>query len=118
MTRTYSVVDLFAGPGGLAEGFAAFSTAAGHPFDIALSVEKERAAFTTLRLRSFFRQFNGNAPDVYYEYISGRAERDDLGRSFPDQWSAAAQETLQAELGTPEAASELYPRIDRIAQSS
>lgn len=118
MSQKYKVVDLFAGPGGLAEGFAAFATGSGQPFEIALSVEKESSAFKTLRLRSFFRQFKGKAPPLYYDYIAGRARREDLEREFGTEWRAAEEETLQAELGTAEAAEALYPRIERIAQAS
>lgn len=118
MSQTYKVVDLFAGPGGLAEGFAAFATAAGHPFEIALSVEKESSAFRTLRLRSFFRQFRGKAPSLYYDYVAGRVLRDELKRCFETEWRAAEHETLQVELGRPDTGKELYPRIARIACAS
>ena len=55
--ETFKVVDLFAGPGGLAEGFSAFRANGSAPFDVRLSVEKEASAFATLRLGSFFRHF-------------------------------------------------------------
>lgn len=45
------VVDLFAGPGGLGEGFGVGRLAA---FDVAMSVEAERWAHQTLTLRKFF----------------------------------------------------------------
>jgi len=52
------LVDIFAGPGGLSEGFAAVTDARGKPvFDVVLSIEKEEQAHETLRLRTFFRQF-------------------------------------------------------------
>jgi DNA (cytosine-5)-methyltransferase 1 len=35
------VIDLFAGPGGLAEGFSAFRAEGGNGFRILLSVEKD-----------------------------------------------------------------------------
>lgn len=52
------VVDLFAGPGGLGEGFSSFSPKGErrHPFRIVLSVEKDDRANRTLRFRSFFRK--------------------------------------------------------------
>ena len=59
------VIDLFAGPGGLGEGFSALRNSADQrPFKIALSVEKEASAHRTLTLRSLFRQFpDGEVPD-------------------------------------------------------
>ena len=46
----FAVVDLFAGPGGLAEGFSAVRDSSGnHPFKIVLSVEKEKAAGGAVR---------------------------------------------------------------------
>ncbi len=67
------IIDLFAGPGGLGEGFSAFKKNGEHPFKICVSIEKEDSAHKTLTLRSFYRQYpTGKAPDAYYEYISGR----------------------------------------------
>jgi DNA (cytosine-5)-methyltransferase 1 len=89
------VVDLFAGPGGLAEGFSAAKDAAGIPvFDIALSVEKEPSAFATLRLRSFVRQFGANPPDAYYQFLAGIVDHKDLVAAYPRQWEAACAETV------------------------
>ena len=52
------IIDLFAGPGGLGEGFSAYEDEDGnHPFSIAVSVEKEPSAHKTLQLRAFFRKF-------------------------------------------------------------
>ncbi len=111
----FKVVDLFAGPGGLAEGFASVRDANGSPvFDIALSVEKEPSAFSTLRMRSFFRQFE-RAPREYHEYIRGELSRELLVGAFPDQWRSACEETIQLELGTPEATAQIDPLIDQIA---
>ena len=62
-----AVIDLFAGPGGLGEGFAAYrSRGAGRPFTIAMSVEKDKHAHRTLRLRSFYRQYvTRGAPETH-----------------------------------------------------
>ena len=83
MNDTVKVIDLFAGPGGLGEGFSAFRDKAGAPrFRIALSIEKEKSAHKTLALRAFYRQFpDGEAPPEYYEFLSGQRGRypdDDL----------------------------------------
>lgn len=55
--HTIPVIDLFAGPGGLGEGFSVFAAEADQrPFQIRLSVEKDACAYKILRSRSFFRQ--------------------------------------------------------------
>lgn len=65
------IIDLFAGPGGLGEGFSAYSDSKFN-FDIKLSIEKEYSAAKTLALRKFFRKFpNFKAPDAYYDYVRG-----------------------------------------------
>jgi|AntRauTorcE11898_2_1112593.scaffolds.fasta_scaffold02176_2 DNA (cytosine-5)-methyltransferase 1 len=65
------VIDVFAGPGGLGEGFSALPDTGGNPvFDITLSIEMDERARQTLLLRTFFRQFKKEEiPEEYYEYI-------------------------------------------------
>ncbi len=119
MARRFKVVDLFAGPGGLAEGFSALRDKQGKRiFDVALSIEKEPSAFATLRLRSFVRQFDGKLPRAYYDYISGDIEKEELIRQYPEEWAAAEQETMMLELGTDEAATALDPVLDRIRKEA
>jgi DNA (cytosine-5)-methyltransferase 1 len=69
--KAIPIIDLFAGPGGLGEGFSAFRARDGkQPFRVALSIEKDPYAHSTLTLRSFLRQFEpGNAPAAYYDYL-------------------------------------------------
>lgn len=62
---TVPVIDLFAGPGGLGEGF---SRVEGQFFDVAVSIEKDGMAFETLRLRAAHRylvRHAGPAADVW-----------------------------------------------------
>lgn len=116
MTRKFKTVDLFAGPGGLAEGFSSFLRADGHKaFDIALSVEKEPSAFSTLRLRSFFRQFE-NAPDAYYDYIAGNISKEKLVATHTAEWDLAVRETAMLELGTDAARLEIDRRLEEIVE--
>lgn len=119
MARRFKVVDLFAGPGGLAEGFSALRDEKGKRiFDVALSIEKEPSAFATLRLRSFVRQFDGKLPGEYYDYVSGGIEKEELIQQHPQKWAAAERETMMLELGTEEAAAALDPVLDRIKAAS
>lgn len=96
------VLDLFAGPGGLAEGFSALHTIGRNAFKVCLSVEKDRFAHSTLELRSFFRQFpRGQVPDEYYAYLRQEITRDDLFDRYSCEAEAAKTEAWCAELGSP-----------------
>jgi DNA (cytosine-5)-methyltransferase 1 len=70
------IIDVFAGPGGLGEGFSSYKDNSGNfPFQIKISVEMEECAHKTLRLRAFTRYFTHNnipLPDIYFDYISGK----------------------------------------------
>lgn len=100
------MIDLFAGPGGLGEGFASLrSTDGHHHFRIALSIEKDPAAHETLELRAFFRQFaRGSPPAQYYAHLRGELSRAALFAAFRRQAQAAQQEAWLAELGAEDEA--------------
>jgi len=51
--KPIQIVDLFAGPGGLGEGFSSLDN--GESFKIIVSAEMESSAHQTLRLRAFYR---------------------------------------------------------------
>jgi DNA (cytosine-5)-methyltransferase 1 len=105
MAETIPVIDLFAGPGGLGEGFSRFRKGGLCPFKIGVSVEKDRHAHATLTLRSFFRQFPaGRVPPAYYGYLRGERSLDGLFKQYPEQAAAAVAHTLGRphEMGVPE----------------
>ena len=96
------VIDLFAGPGGLGEGFSRFEIKNNSPFQIKLSVEKDKYAHKTLELRSFFHQFKNNnyeIPNEYYSFLRGELTRDQLFNMFPDKSETAVQTSWCTELG-------------------
>lgn len=73
------VIDLFAGPGGLNEGFSSIGENEGAPvFRTVGSFEMERYAVSTLTLRAAFRHLKrtGDVPQVYYDYIAGTTTRE------------------------------------------
>lgn len=77
--RGTPVIDLFAGPGGLCEGFASLVSGGTREFDIRVSIEKDPVAHKTLLLRALFRSFPiGKVPDSYYRYIRGQISRNQL----------------------------------------
>lgn len=95
------IIDLFAGPGGLGEGFTACrANARQGTFKVALSIEKEPAAHSTLELRSFFRQFPPRqVPKEYYQHLQGRITREYLYAAFPCQAAGAQKQAWKATLG-------------------
>jgi DNA (cytosine-5)-methyltransferase 1 len=109
------VVDIFAGPGGLSEGFAAVRNGRKQPaFDIILSVEMDRYAHQTLQLRAFYRQFSGKAPSGYYRHLRGEITREELYEKHPREAAVAQAECWHATLG-PEGvpAEDVRRRIDK-----
>ena len=96
---TIPIVDIFAGPGGLGEGFSNLKDTNGERvFKIALSIEKNYWAHQTLEMRSFFRQFE-EVPEAYYDYLRGRIARSTLFSMHPCEAKAAKREAVMAELG-------------------
>jgi DNA (cytosine-5)-methyltransferase 1 len=95
------VIDLFAGPGGLSEGFSSVKDARSQRiFKVKLSIEKDKHAHRTLELRAFFRCFpKGEAPPDYYQYIAGNLKRHELFARYPRQAKVAREEAWLGELG-------------------
>jgi DNA (cytosine-5)-methyltransferase 1 len=100
MTKPIKVIDLFAGPGGLGEGFSTYRKDSRQRFEIAISIEKEASAHRTLKLRALFRQYDeGCAPDSYYAFLKG-----DLGKhpedelyKFPELKNELAEACIEAQ---------------------
>lgn len=96
------IVDIFAGPGGLGEGFTSFfdRDPKKKRFKIILSIEKDEHAHKTLTLRSFYRQFNlGDIPHEYYDFLSGKISLDELYAKWPMEADKAKKESWLAKLG-------------------
>jgi DNA (cytosine-5)-methyltransferase 1 len=105
------IIDLFAGPGGLGEGFMSIKDDKNKSiFDIKLSIEKDENAHKTLTWRSFFRQFDKEGKKVPQEYydaleMSNIIEREAFIKktldSFPEG-EIAKKEACLVELGSKE----------------
>lgn len=104
------VIDLFAGPGGLGEGFSSLTDEKGNMiFDIKLSIEKDFHAHQTLLLRSFFRKLKKNGvPEIYYEYVKENQIKvkqkllKKLQQEYRNEWEEAENEAWHFELPYPE----------------
>ncbi|MDT0195704.1 DNA cytosine methyltransferase [Arthrobacter sp. AB6] len=68
------IIDIFAGPGGLGEGFASVAAEGQPVFESVAAIEMERSAHSTLTLRSAFRDLRDRSqvPRAYYRFL--RAE--------------------------------------------
>src|SRR5665647_3304169 len=105
-----SIIDLFAGPGGLGEGFSSITDEKGNRvFDIKLSIEKDEQAHMTLRLRSFYRQFKKeDVPEIYYDYVKENNLKkqakllEQLKTDHKTEWERAEDEAWKFELPYPE----------------
>lgn len=124
---TIGVIDIFAGPGGLGEGFSSFERAAGsgvHPFELAVSAEMETSAHSTLTLRSFYRLLareEGPAPPSYLHYLQlvangqAAAPADHFcNTKHRALWLHAQQESLNLTLGIPDHNEMLHQRIESV----
>ena len=103
------VIDLFAGPGGLGEGFSSVLNGKNRVFDIKLSIEKDENAHKTLQLRSYCRQFPVNElPEKYYDVLRATNLKDrekltrELFEAYPEHAEKSGKETWHAELGAKE----------------
>ena len=101
------VVDLFAGPGGLGEGFSRVDDGDGNKvFKSIISIEKDPHAINTLRLRAFYRSWvrSGRAlPDVYLKVLSAES-KNEKAKAFAKlkklkEWKDAIHEALKITLG-------------------
>jgi DNA (cytosine-5)-methyltransferase 1 len=94
------IVDLFAGPGGLGEGFSSLD---GYPFRIVVSAEMDPHAHATLKMRALYRALKrkgGAALSAYYDFCNN-------GIDFPNTPIIQAcikesqEEAQQLTLGDP-----------------
>jgi DNA (cytosine-5)-methyltransferase 1 len=105
------VIDLFAGPGGLNEGFSQLKDDNDEPvFGSVGSFEMEPTAVRTLKLRDVFRHLeqNGGVPESYYDFIRGRMNFETFTHSpeVKAAYAAADARVHQVELGSDDDDSE------------
>ena len=76
----YTVIDLFAGAGGLSEGFIQAG------FNPVAHIEMDKDACDTLRTRCCYHYLRTNDKlDTYYSYLKGTLTRDELYASVPSE---------------------------------
>ena len=76
----YNFIDLFAGAGGLSEGFIQAG------FEPIAHVEIEKSACNTLRTRTAFHYLKANKKEgVYLSYLKGQITREELYENIPNE---------------------------------
>jgi DNA (cytosine-5)-methyltransferase 1 len=106
------IIDLFAGPGGLGEGFSSLKH--NQCFEIKVSAEKDPAAHETLRLRAFYRillKDNSEGLQDYYDFCNGNSDKPYSSNTIKE-WEQSGLEARQITLGSPEGNSELDKIIE------
>ncbi|SIN89259.1 DNA cytosine methyltransferase [Agromyces cerinus] len=112
------VVDLFAGPGGLNEGFSSVGEENSKPvFNTVASFEMDKYAHQTLVLRGVYRRLkrHGEIPQSYYEYIRGSKTWAQFS-SIPE--IAALLEEVSAEVHQIELGPETQSLTDSLIRSA
>jgi DNA (cytosine-5)-methyltransferase 1 len=114
MAYPINVIDLFAGPGGLGEGFAGYRDAKGrYPFKVVVSAEKDPSAHGTLSLRALQREVNRHPSVQRLTALSALKENltqtgsINVGKIATDSgleklWAKVSSEALNLQLGVHE----------------
>jgi DNA (cytosine-5)-methyltransferase 1 len=94
------IIDIFAGPGGLGEGFSSWTDSRGRKrFELVASFEKDEHAHATLRLRAFRRCFEDVLPEEYDGFLRGERTWAELRSLYPHQAKKAEGEARRVTLG-------------------
>lgn len=103
MTRkaVYPLIDVFAGPGGLGEGFSSLARGKKDAcFRNAVSIEQDEFAHRTLLLRHFLKGFRGGElPEDYYRYLKGDIALTELYDLHPEEKEHAERSAIRISLG-------------------
>ncbi len=100
------VIDVFAGPGGLNEGFSSIEDESGSAvFEAVASFEMDALACDTLKLRATFRRLRranfGVTPSTYVQFLMGNLTKEQFYAEpeVREHAEAAAEEVHRVELG-------------------
>jgi DNA (cytosine-5)-methyltransferase 1 len=91
--KSFYAIDLFAGPGGLGEGFSQAG------FDVICSLEKDEWAAKTLRTRVMFKILKKlNRTSLYWDYIRGNITLEDVLNLYPEVKYEIESRVVQKEI--------------------
>lgn len=116
LRKPIQIVDLFAGPGGLGEGFSSYGE--GNSFEIVVSAEKDPKAWQTLRLRAFYRLLKKHKPDLlgeYYAFCNNPAlDTFSPSKATEELWADASREAKCITLGSVDGNKTLDEALDDV----
>src|SRR3989442_2712029 len=113
MTNQFSPIalDLFAGPGGLSDGFVQAG------FEIAAQVEKDETACETLQLRAIFRELKKRSKlREYWKLIRSEISQEDLLTKYPDVADRCSAQVINREFGAKDSTADGPTAIYRLMQ--
>ena len=100
-----NVIDLFAGAGGLSEGFRQEN------FNILAHVEMDKNACNTLRTReAYYYLKENNELDLYKKYLLKEIKREDFYRKIPDE---ILDKVIESEI-SDETLNNIFDKIDKL----
>jgi len=112
------VVDLFAGAGGLGEGFIAANAG----FEVDLSVESNPHAAKTLLFRAFYhrsKEVLGKVPEEYYQVIRGELSFEKLYEKYSQIYEYCRERVDCKELGENEYSRHtIHRKIKKLAENN
>lgn len=106
--RKFTFIDLFAGAGGLSEGFVQQGN-----FIPISHIEKDKDACCTLKTRTCFYYLKENDYSIYTRYQQGLITRDELYSSVPNR----LLDTIISREISNESINEIFDKIDNVLKS-
>lgn len=106
--RKYTFIDLFAGAGGLSEGFIRAG------FEPIAHIEMDKYACDTLRTRAAFHYLNNNNQlNIYEDYLRNKKEKEDGSKLWNQVPKEVINSVIQAEIGE-NTIQDIFTRVDSL----
>ena len=106
--KTYTFIDLFAGAGGLSEGFIRAG------FEPIAHIEMNKYACDTLRTRAAFHYLKNNDQlSIYEDYLLNKKEKEDGSKLWNQVPAKITDSVIQAEIGE-KTIDDIFAKVDNL----
>ncbi len=106
--KKYTFIDLFAGAGGLSEGFIRAG------FEPIAHIEMDKYACDTLRTRAAFHYLNNNNQlNIYEDYLRNKKEKEDGSKLWNQVPKEVIDSVIQAEIGE-NTIHDIFAKVDEL----